>query len=167
MAYVCSLNSTAKIIQEEGKFKRSGEPTEAALIVASEKIGKVLTGANFKDSTMPFYDSLFRRIEKVGVLEFSSERKTMSTVIKGLDLNTANGNSVLLKGAPEKVIEKCSTYKTANGDVKPFDRVEKEELMGQVKLLASKGLRCLASAIIYDGGNLRTLNEDNKHDLLT
>ena len=91
----------------------------------------------------------------------------MSTVIKGLDLNSTKGNSVLLKGAPEKVIEKCSTYKTANGDVKPFDRVEKEELMAQVQKLASMGLRCLAAAIIYDGGNLKTLNEGNKQELLT
>jgi magnesium-transporting ATPase (P-type) len=51
------------------------------------------------------------RTEVIGVLEFSSERKTMSTVIKGLNLNPNGGVSVLLKGAPERVIAKCETYK--------------------------------------------------------
>lgn len=40
----------------------------------------------------------------------------MSTVVTGL----TNTNSLLLKGAPERVIEKCATYKLANGEVKQF-----------------------------------------------
>jgi magnesium-transporting ATPase (P-type) len=112
MAYVCSLNSTAKVVKDAGKFKRQGEPTEAALIVGSEKIGQIHSGTNFNSAPMPFHDQLSAKVEKIGVLEFSSERKTMSTVIKGLNLNSKGGNSVLLKGAPERVIEKCTTYKT-------------------------------------------------------
>lgn len=50
-------------------------------------------------------------------LDFTSERKTMSTVVKGYN---GNGNSLLLKGAPERVIEKCLDYKLGNGDIKKF-----------------------------------------------
>ena len=38
----------------------------------------------------------------------------MSTVVKGMN---GQGNSLLLKGAPERVIEKCNSYKTSNGNV--------------------------------------------------
>jgi Ca2+-transporting ATPase len=166
MAYVCSINSTAKVVKDAGKFKRQGEPTEAALIVGSEKIGQVHSGTNFNSSPMPFHDQLTAKVEQIGVLEFSSERKTMSTVIKGLNLNSKGGNSVLLKGAPERVIEKCTTYKTQNGDVKAFDRVEKEQLIEFVKQMAGKGLRCLGTGIIYDGGNLADLTKENMNQKL-
>jgi magnesium-transporting ATPase (P-type) len=52
----------------------------------------------------------------VATLDFSSERKTMSTVIAG-----SNGsNWVLLKGAPERVLEKCNGYFQDNGSQKSF-----------------------------------------------
>lgn len=54
MAMVCSLNSTAKIVKEEGKYKRQGEPTEAALLVGAEKIGKIANGSTF-DVPMPYH----------------------------------------------------------------------------------------------------------------
>jgi len=109
---------------------------------------------------------LFKKIEKVGVLEFSSERKTMSTIIKGLNLNNQKGNQVLLKGAPERVIEKCTTYKNESGEIKAFDKIEKEQLLENIKQLASKGLRCLAAAIIYDGGNLKDVTAVNHDSIL-
>jgi magnesium-transporting ATPase (P-type) len=91
MAMVCSLNSTAKIVKEEGKYKRQGEPTEAALLVGAEKIGKIAVGTTF-DVPMPYHEKLQKQIEKIGVLEFSSERKTMSTIVKGLKLEGKAGN---------------------------------------------------------------------------
>ena len=166
MSYVCSLNSTAKVAKEQGKYVRQGEPTEAALLVGAEKIGHVATDTDFAKDPLPFNKALEAKIKKIGVLEFSSERKTMSTVFQGLDLNGHKGNQVFLKGAPERVIEKCRTYKTESGDVKPFDRQEKEQLLEEVKKLAAKGLRCLASAIIYDGGALAKLTEKNVVEIL-
>lgn len=41
----------------------------------------------------------------------------MSTVVKGYK---HDGNTLLLKGAPERVIEKCLDYKLANGEIKKF-----------------------------------------------
>ena len=90
----------------------------------------------------------------------------MSTVIQGLNLNGNTGNQVLLKGAPERVIEKCGTYKNESGVICPFDRQEKEQLLASVTTMASRGLRCLAAAVIYDGGNLKDLNASNVTDKL-
>jgi len=167
LAIVCSLNSTAKIVKEGGKYKRQGEPTEAALLVAAEKIASVTENINFANSDMPYFDKLTAQVEKVGVLEFSSERKTMSTIIKGLNLNKQAGNQVLLKGAPERVIEKCKFYKNENGEVKAFTEADKNILLEKVNGMASRGLRCLAGAIIYDGGNLKDVTVANASEKLT
>ena len=84
----------------------------------------------------------------------------MSTIVKHKQLNDGN-NSVLLKGAPERVIEKCKTFKTADGKVHDFDKASKQQLIEQVQTIAGKGLRCLATAIIYDGGALKNVTQAN------
>lgn len=61
----------------------------------------------------------------------------MSTIVKGLNLNKQNGNQVLLKGAPERVIEKCLTFKNEDGVVKPFTQADKDILVGKVNDIAS------------------------------
>jgi magnesium-transporting ATPase (P-type) len=43
----------------------------------------------------------------------------MSTVVTGFN---GNSNTLLLKGAPERVIEKCVTYKLANGSVQNLSK---------------------------------------------
>jgi len=40
IAAVCTLNNKSDIVFEDGKFNKQGEPTEAALKVAAEKIGR-------------------------------------------------------------------------------------------------------------------------------
>lgn len=42
----------------------------------------------------------------MATLEFSSERKSMSTVVTGYEGNA--GNTVFLKGAGDRVVMKCS-----------------------------------------------------------
>lgn len=54
----------------------------------------------------------------------------MSTVVKNL---VGNGkNSLLLKGAPERIIEKCSTYKKGDGSIGNFSVEDKKKLVNQV-----------------------------------
>ena len=38
----------------------------------------------------------------------------MSTVVTGF---SDKGNSILIKGAPERVIERCMSYKTSSGNL--------------------------------------------------
>lgn len=54
-------------------------------------------------------------IKTIATLDFTSERKTMSTVITGFEGNQKN--TLLLKGAPERVIEKSKNYKREDGSV--------------------------------------------------
>jgi len=53
-------------------------------------------------------------IGEVATLDFSSERKTMSKIVTGYNGN--NSNTVLLKGAPERVIDKCTKIMKENGE---------------------------------------------------
>ena len=50
----------------------------------------------------------------------------MSTVVSGYN---GNQKTLLLKGAPERIIEKCTSYKVANGSVKPFMGDQKDRLI--------------------------------------
>lgn len=79
----------------------------------------------------------------------------MSTVVKGIV--DANQNSILLKGAPERVIEKCETYRKADGSTAKFTGDEKKKLVDQIQGFAKEGLRVLGVGIIYDAGKLADL----------
>jgi magnesium-transporting ATPase (P-type) len=57
---------------------------------------------------------LKKSIQRIADLDFTSERKTMSVVVKGFE---ANGNTLLLKGAPERVIEKSKNYRREDGSL--------------------------------------------------
>jgi magnesium-transporting ATPase (P-type) len=82
----------------------------------------------------------------------------MSTVIKG-----ANGsNVVLLKGAPERILEKCNGVVNSNDQVVAFKSDnEKKELLNKIKQEASQGFRVLGIAIAKDGGKMKHINEKN------
>ena len=121
IAVVCSLNNKAGLIYENGNFNKLGEPTEAALKVFSEKLGQYDSKFSRKDTHKNpegYTNFLAAQYEQVASLDFTSERKTMSTVVK--NLVKPGQNSILLKGAPERVIEKCHTYKKADGSIGNF-----------------------------------------------
>ena len=65
-----------------------GEPTEAALKVLAEKIGRYDASgptkhADAKNTPTSYGSYLDDNFEKVATLDFSSERKAMSTVVSG------------------------------------------------------------------------------------
>ena len=56
----------------------------------------------------------------------------MSTVVKGFEAlsgSSVGPNTLILKGAPERVIEKCRNYKKEDGSVQDFSDVEKKRLI--------------------------------------
>jgi magnesium-transporting ATPase (P-type) len=67
---------------------------------------------------MGYADTLAQSVKTVATLEFSSERKCMSTIIKGYE--GKQSNTVLLKGAPERVITRCSSYLDCHNNQKPL-----------------------------------------------
>jgi magnesium-transporting ATPase (P-type) len=80
----------------------------------------------------------------------------MSMVVKGFEkLSGAagnNSNTLLLKGAPERVIEKSKNYKREDGSVQDFTEAEKKKIIEQIQAYAKEGLRVLGIGAYYGAG---------------
>lgn len=115
IAVVATINNKSEIKFDHGSFTKYGDPTEVALKVAAEKLGQYdskLGSINYQQKPNAYGEFLSQQIKKVATLDFTSERKLMSTVVTGFN---GNSNTLLIKGAPERVIEKCASYKLSNG----------------------------------------------------
>lgn len=170
-AMVCANNNRANIVYQEDKsvFKIQGEPTEGALKVLAEKLGRYdirgptqMTSA--KKNPTSYADYLLQGVTSVATLDFSSERKAMSTVVSGYD--GRKGNQVLLKGAPERVIEKCTKVLTASGQETDLSAEQKQRLNKKILNVAAQGYRVLGLAIGLDGGNMKNITRENASEQL-
>jgi len=168
MAAVCAINNRARIILDNGAFKIQGEPTEAALKVFAEKLGRYSSAGsqfNHRANPMAFAEHLSQELDEVATLEFSSERKAMSTIIR--NYQGIGNNTVLLKGAPEKIINTCSSITTSSGEQQSLVDDHKKELIEKVKTTSSQGYRVLGIAIATDGGNMTDITKENSREVLT
>jgi len=111
------------IAREQGHWIAVGEPTEAALRTLARK-------AEFDPG----------KFERLAVVPFESENKFMAT------LNQRPGvaaGCILLKGAPDRLLERCSQQYAASGRNEPLDR---DYWLRWIDALAGQGLRVLAAA---------------------
>ena len=164
---VCSSNNRASIYYNEDKaspaksgFKLLGEPTEAALKVLAEKIGNYdIKGptqtSSAKKNPTSYGKYLMQDVTEIATLDFSSDRKAMSKIVKGYD--GKQNNTVLLKGAPERVLEKCSKIMTSNGQESNLTDYQKGAISQKILNVASQGYRVLGMAIGLDGGNMKQI----------
>ncbi|KAF2012323.1 calcium-transporting P [Aaosphaeria arxii CBS 175.79] len=79
---------------------------------------------------------------------FSSERKWMGVVIQGqsnADLGTGQDASYI-KGALEKILDRCDTYVTAQGREVVLDKNRRAEALQAADAMAQEGLRVLGFA---------------------
>ncbi len=127
LAKTASLCNDAKVKLSNGEYIAIGDPTEAALVVLGNKIGLV------KESL----DVEFQRISEV---QFSSERKRMTTI------NRVNNNRfAFMKGAPETVIEHCNNVLSSHNSVPLEDKI-RSRILSVNNEMAANGLRVLAFA---------------------
>ena len=119
-----TLTNEAEIFRDENGLHLTGDPTEAALLVAA-------TAAGIEPEEAREGYSL------VGEIPFEPERRYSATV------RSRKGRHVtFVKGAPERVIEMCDRITTAEG-TGPIDR---EAVHAAARQLAREGLRVLAMA---------------------
>lgn len=105
----------------------TGEPTEAALVYWANRIG--LPKPQLKQEN-----------PRSGEAPFDSGRKMMSTV------HLVNGSYIqYTKGAPDMILDRCSTYLKDGQQVPMTDEYRQEILKGN-KAMADKALRVLACA---------------------
>jgi len=155
LAAACALNNRAKIefSSKKNAFQIMGSPTDGAIKVLAEKIGKYDINAptatsNAKRSPMSFADFTAKKLTEVAVLDFSSQRKCMSTIYKNYP--GSPGNTVFSKGAPERMIERCTQYYRDGSIVEFLNNEVREQLNNTIKNEASKGFRVLGLAVKID-----------------
>jgi len=119
------LCNNAQIGQEADTWLVHGDPTEGALIVLAQKAGLD-------------YVLIREEFPRVHEIPFSSERKKMTSVHKARDGKLI----VYSKGAPELVLDCCSSMMTASGDIVPIEG-KKEAILRKNEELAAQGLRVL------------------------
>lgn len=121
-----ALNNNSNIVKE-GSWKVIGDPTEAALLVSARKAGINV-------------ESLTSGAKRVGEIEFTPERKMMTT------MHTAgSGRAAYTKGAPEEVIKLCDRI-LFNGQLLRLSRQDKERILAVNDEFASQALRVLGFA---------------------
>lgn len=126
MARVSLLCNDAELFQEQGAWKVEGDPTEGALYPFATKLG---------------HDRKAELAEapRIDAIPFESEHKFMATLHK-----PARGQAFLLvKGAPEVILEHCDRQQTTSGQAAPIDRAHFLQASDQ---LAGRGERVLALA---------------------
>jgi Ca2+-transporting ATPase len=127
LAQIAALCNDAHLYQEGGDWTIIGDPTEGALLVAAAK-----GGIDLEDTaaTNP----------RISEIPFTSERKMMTTVNKGLA-----GHQVLSKGAPEEIIKRCSSLRQGDDEL-PLDDERAAAILEKAEEAASEGYRVLAAA---------------------
>jgi magnesium-transporting ATPase (P-type) len=130
MGRVCLLCNDAELYQQDGGWKVEGGPTEGALYPFASKLGM---DRQEEQAAFP----------RIDAIPFESEHKFMATLHK-----SAEGKQALLvKGAPEVILEKCKLQQTGEGQIVPLDR---GRFTKEADRLASQGERVLGLAWLED-----------------
>ncbi len=136
-----SLANDASLREDEpGAWTVHGDPTEAAFLVAEQKIGIAPTG---------------RPVDRVAEIPFSAERRRMTTVHRGTngdgggdDTSGHEGDgefTLFSKGAPDVILERC-THELLGDRVIALTADRRREIAARVDQLASNALRTIAVA---------------------
>jgi len=155
VASVCAICNESRVEwrEDKGAYVCVGEPTEAALRVLVEKMGAGSAAADkgvararaagdragAAQGACAAYEAAER---KLSLLEFDRSRKSMSALVEG-----GAGNRLLVKGASENVLERCSHAMLADGTRAPLSKATKEAILREVASMAGAALRVLAFAV--------------------
>ena len=124
--------------QETGEWSGRGDPTELAIQVFASRFDwnrrKFTHGANIT-------------WEQRAEFPFDSEIKRMAVVFRQFSSSEEKGYQdwAFMKGAVERVIDACTTVQQAGGQ-QPLTSETKEDVLRNMEVLASQGLRVLALA---------------------
>jgi len=121
------LCNDAVLRQEAGGWRVTGDPTEGALIVAALKAGIDAGHATGH--------------ARMAVLPFDSGHQYMATWHQ-----RAGQGMAYLKGAPERLLERCASLLDAHGQERALDAALRAEVETAARAMARQGLRVLALA---------------------
>jgi len=131
------LCNESRLEQEDGEYRVDGDPTEGALIVSA------LKGGLNPEKEQHLY-------KRIAILPFESERGFMATLHA---FNRGSKKLVFVKGAPEKVLELCTTCMVSGG-------LRSEAILQTADRFAKEGMRVLAMAYREVDGSFGELSEE-------
>ncbi|HEY2538500.1 MAG TPA: HAD family hydrolase, partial [Stellaceae bacterium] len=126
------LCNDAELRQGEGVWKVEGDPTEGALYPFANKLG---LERQAEQTAYP----------RIDAIPFESEHRFMATLHKG----NAGKQFLLVKGAPEVILDHCDRQAVASGQPQPINR---DRFSTASNELAAQGERVLALAWLEDPG---------------
>lgn len=133
LLYGISLCNDSDLIEKDGEWRVRGDPTEGGLRALQQKVGFVVEGHKRLDS-----------------IPFESDHKYMAT----LNEDEERGRIIWLKGAPERILERCASQWGAEG---PED-LEKDRWLAAIEEIASRGERVLAVACKPSASDTHTID---------
>ncbi len=129
LSQTATLCNNSSLVEEDHQWKIIGDPTEGALLTASEKMG-----LNIAKSTRAW-----RRKDE---LPFNADRKMMSVICENKYIKNA---FVFTKGAPDNLLDKC-THVLVHGHVEEMTPEIKKQITKNNTTMAKKAMRVLAFA---------------------
>jgi magnesium-transporting ATPase (P-type) len=123
---VSTLCNDAELFEQEGVWKVEGDPTEGALYPFASKLGM---NRQAEQSAYP----------RIDAIPFESEHKFMATLHEAAD----GKQFLLVKGAPEVILDHCDRQQSTDGQPVPIDR---QHFMQASDKLAGQGERVLGLA---------------------
>ncbi|NLY44213.1 MAG: calcium-translocating P-type ATPase, PMCA-type [Clostridiaceae bacterium] len=139
-------NKFSDISEELKKLLHLSIAHNTNAIVCDEKgCTKIIGGNATERAVLGFIQTDTKRdikVERVYTVPFSSERKFSATQVKG------DYNITLIKGAPERIIDKCKYYYDENGVRQPLKSTK--DLEDRMNELANRAIRVLAIATVEE-----------------
>ncbi|MCL6449831.1 MAG: HAD-IC family P-type ATPase, partial [Acetobacteraceae bacterium] len=126
------LCSDARLQPGPGGWEARGDPTEAALLEGAARVGVL----------QPGLEGIHPRIAEI---PFDPGRRRMAVVCRRGAAGTP-GLRVLVKGAPDAVVPRCSRILAPDGRVLPLDAAGRARLLEAAAAMASGALRVLSVA---------------------
>ncbi len=134
------LCNDASLNEEDGRWQVAGDPTEGALLTSATKAG-FRQGEELKSAP------------RVDGIPFESSYQYMATLHA-----EGEGSVAYLKGAVERVLERCETAVGPNGETVPLDSAV---VLQEANDLAAHGLRVLAFARAELPAEVREIAHDD------
>ncbi len=142
------LCNDASLQQSNDEWEVQGDPMEGALLVAGLKAAIDI-------------DSEIKRYPRTDLIPFESEHRFMAT----LHHSHTGDAFILLKGAPERVLEVCTQQRTAEGN----EALDSAYWLRRIEDIAKQGQRVLAIAVkpvIYEQVELKFTDVENDLTML-
>lgn len=143
-----ALANNAHLAQKDGVWKLEGNPSDGALLAAA-----------FKSNLDP--DRLRKETQRLAEIPFSSDRKYMAVLLAESDAKS----TVLVKGAPDRLLTRCSQVIVDNQTV-PLNDELRTEIQRTIDTFSAQALRVIAGGFRFVDPQRKQMEEsDAEHDL--